>query len=40
MLVQGHKLRVVDAVQEVGHHKYPGPENQDSQHMLDQPRGL
>ena len=25
---------------EVGHHQHPGPENQDSQHMIDQPRCL
>ena len=39
MLVQGNSLRVLDEVREVGHHQYPGPENHDSQHMLDQPRG-
>ena len=25
--------------EEVGRHQHPGPENQDSQHMIDQPRG-
>ena len=39
MLGQGHTLRLLDEAQEVGHHQHPGPENQDSQHMIDQPRG-
>ena len=37
MLVQGHNLRLLDEARDVGYH--PGPENQDSRHMLDQPRG-
>ena len=37
-LVQGHNLRLLDELQEVGRHQHLGPENQDSQHMLDQPR--
>ena len=38
MLVQGHKLRLLD---EAGGRaeQHLGPENQDSQHRLDQPRG-
>ena len=41
MLVQGHnhESEAPDEGQEVGHHhQHPGPENQDGQHMLDQPR--
>ena len=37
---QGHTLRLLDEAREVGRHQHPGPENQDSQHMIDQPRGL
>ena len=36
MLGQRHTLRLSDGAREMGH---PGPENQDSQHMIDQPRG-
>ena len=39
MLGQGHTLRLLDEAQEVRRHQHPGPENQDSEHMLDQPRG-
>ena len=39
MLFQGHTLRLLDEAQEVGHHQHPGPQSQDSQQMLDQPRG-
>ena len=39
MLVQGHSLRVLDEAREVGRHQHFEPENQDIQHMLDQPRG-
>ena len=40
MLGQGHTLRLLDAAWDVGRHQHPGPENQDSQHMIDQPRGF
>ena len=33
MLVQGHKLMLLDEAREVGHHEHPELENQDSQHM-------
>ena len=36
---QGHTLRLLDEAREVGRHQHPGPENQDSQHMIGQPRG-
>ena len=39
ILGQGHSLRLLDEAREVGHHQHPGPENQDNQHMIDQPRG-
>ena len=39
MLGQGHTLRLLDEAREVGCRQHPGPENQDSQHMIDQPRG-
>ena len=39
MLGQGHTLRLLDEAREVGRHRHPGPENQDSQRMIDQPRG-
>ena len=39
LLVQGHNLRLLYEVREVGYHQHPGPENHDCQHMLDQPRG-
>ena len=39
MLGQGHTLRLPDEALEVEHHQRPGPENQDSQHMIDQLRG-
>ena len=39
MLVQVHNLRLLDEAREVAHYQHLGPENQDSQHMLDQPRG-
>ena len=39
MLGQGHTLRLLEEAQEVRRHQYPEPENQDSQHMIDQPRG-
>ena len=39
MLGQGHTWRLLDEAGEVGRHQHPGPENQDSQHMIDQPRG-
>ena len=39
MLGQGHILRLLDEAQELGHYQHPGPENQDSQHMIAQPRG-
>ena len=29
----------MDEAREVGHHQHPAPENQDSEHMIDQPRG-
>ena len=35
----GHTLRVLDEAREVGRYQHPGLENQDSQHMIDQPRG-
>ena len=35
----GHTLRLLDEARELGRHQHPGPENQDSQHMIDQPRG-
>ena len=38
MLVQGHTLTLLDEAWEVGHQRHPGPENQDRQHMLNQPR--
>ena len=34
MLVQGHNLRLLDEARQVGHQRHPGPEKQDSQHML------
>ena len=34
MLGQGNSLRLLDEAQEVGRHQHPGPENQDSQHMI------
>ena len=37
-LVRGHNLRLLDEAREVGHQQHPGPENQDGQHILDQPR--
>ena len=40
MLGQGHTLRLLDEARELGRHQHPGPENQDSQHMIDQPRGF
>ena len=39
MLGQGHTLRLLDEARKVGHDQHPGPENQDSQHMIDEPRG-
>ena len=39
MLVQGHIMRLVNEAREVGHCQRPRQENQDTQHMLDQPRG-
>ena len=39
MLGQGHTLRLLDEAREVGRDQHPGPENQESQHMIDQPRG-
>ena len=30
----------LDETRELGRHQLPGPENQDDQHMLNQPRGL
>ena len=39
MLGQGHTLRLLDEARDVGRHQHPGPENQDSQHMIDKPRG-
>ena len=39
MPAQGHTLRVLDDPREVERHHNPGPENQDSQHMIDEPRG-
>ena len=39
MLGQGHTLRLLDEAREVGRHQHPRPENQDSRHMIDQPRG-
>ena len=39
MLGQGHTLNLLDEAREVGRHQHPGPENQDSQHMIDQPGG-
>ena len=39
MLGQGRHLRLLDEAREMGHHQHPGPENQDSQHMLNQPTG-
>ena len=32
-------MRLLDEAREVGHRQRPGPENQDSQRLLDQPRG-
>ena len=34
----GHNLSVLNEAWKVGHQQHPGPENQDSQHMLNQPR--
>ena len=39
MLGEGHSLRLLDEAREVVRHQHPGPENQDSQHMIDQLRG-
>ena len=39
MLDQGHTLGLLDEAREVGRHQHPGPEDQDSEHMIDQPRG-
>ena len=36
---QGLTLRLLDEPREVGRDRHPRPENQDSQHMIDQPRG-
>ena len=38
MPVQGTLLRLLDEAQEVGHQQHAGPENQDSQHIVNQPR--
>ena len=40
MLGQGHTLRLLDEAREAGHNQHPGPENQDSQHIIDQPKGV
>ena len=40
MLVQGDNLGLLDEAWELGHQQRPGPENQDSQHTLNQPRRL
>ena len=39
MLGQGQTLRLLDEAREVGRHQHAGLGNQDSQHMIDQPRG-
>ena len=39
MLGQGHTLRLLDEAREEEHDQHPAPENQDSWHMIDQPRG-
>ena len=42
MLVWGDNLRLQDEARslELGHQQHPGPESQDSQHMLNQSRQL